>query len=86
MVLAVAVIYVYSTYKSLSLSRSLLFSQVQMQETDALMEEQEFISGPLDSWLSSFLVWAANSTEYRYRETVYDSWRLTYRRHGVSAP
>lgn len=47
--------------------------QVQMQETDALMQEQEYISGPLDSWLSSFLVWAANSTEYRYRETVYEN-------------
>ena len=36
-----------------------------MQETDELMEEQQYVSGPIDSWLSSFLVWATNGTEYR---------------------
>ncbi|CAM9472679.1 unnamed protein product, partial [Ascophyllum nodosum] len=38
--------------------------QAQMQETDELMEEQQYVSGPIDSWLSSFLVWATNGTEY----------------------
>lgn len=57
-----------------------------MQETDALMEEQEFISGPLDSWLSSFLVWAANNTEYRYMEPVYDNWCLLYGKSCILTP
>ncbi|CAM9472608.1 unnamed protein product [Ascophyllum nodosum] len=38
--------------------------QAQMQETDELMEEQQHVSGPLDSWLSSFVAWAANDTKY----------------------
>ncbi|CAN0269125.1 unnamed protein product, partial [Ascophyllum nodosum] len=38
--------------------------QAQMQQTDDLMEEQRYISGPIDSWLSSFLDWAANETDY----------------------
>lgn len=36
-----------------------------MQATDALMEEQQFSEGPVDSWLTSFATWAANTTEYR---------------------
>ncbi|CAM9351148.1 unnamed protein product, partial [Laminaria digitata] len=38
--------------------------QVQMQATDALMEQQRFAVGPVDSWMTSFAVWAANATEY----------------------
>lgn len=38
--------------------------QAQMQATDALMEEQQFSEGPVDSWLTSFATWAANTTEY----------------------
>lgn len=29
-----------------------------------MMEDQEFVVGPIDSWLTSFVVWA-NATEYR---------------------
>ena len=39
--------------------------QAQMQATDALMEEQRFVVGPIDSWMTSFAEWAANTTEYR---------------------
>lgn len=38
--------------------------QAQIQATDDLMLDQRFLSGPLDSWLSSFIAWAANGTEY----------------------
>ena len=36
-----------------------------MQATDALMEDQQFAVGPVDSWMTSFVEWAANTTEYR---------------------
>ncbi|CAM9472819.1 unnamed protein product [Ascophyllum nodosum] len=44
--------------------------QAQMQETDELMEEQQHVSGPLDSWLSSFIAWAANDTKYSANVTT----------------
>eukprot|EP00752_Nemacystus_decipiens_P003669 g3381.t1 len=37
--------------------------QAQMQATDALMVEQRHVVGPVTSWLSSFVEWAANSTD-----------------------
>lgn len=39
--------------------------QAQIQATDALMVEQEFMSGPVESWLTSFVTWAENSADYR---------------------
>ena len=39
--------------------------QAQIQATDALMEEQQFAVGPVDSWMTSFAEWAANMSEYR---------------------
>lgn len=39
--------------------------QAQIQATDALMVEQEFVDGPVESWLASFVAWAANNTEFR---------------------
>lgn len=41
------------------------FVQAQIQTTDTLLEEQRFITGPIESWLSSFVAWADNGTEYR---------------------
>lgn len=55
-----------NTFRSTAMSHAFPY-QVQIQETDALMKEQEFISGPLESWLSSFVEWAANNTEYRWK-------------------
>eukprot|EP00904_Undaria_pinnatifida_P008217 jgi/Undpi1/4525/HiC_scaffold_18.g07879.m1 len=39
--------------------------QAQMQATDALMEEQTHSTGPTKAWITSFVKWAANNTEYR---------------------
>ncbi|CAM9122089.1 unnamed protein product, partial [Laminaria digitata] len=36
----------------------------QMQATDALMENQSHATGPIKSWMTSFALWAANSTRY----------------------
>ena len=44
-----------------------IFSQAQIQATDELMLEQEYTTGPIESWLISFVQWAENSTDYRYR-------------------
>eukprot|EP00904_Undaria_pinnatifida_P008203 jgi/Undpi1/4512/HiC_scaffold_18.g07866.m1 len=38
--------------------------QAQVQETDQTLTEGEFVVGPITSWLTSFVEWAANSTEY----------------------
>ncbi|CAM9372874.1 unnamed protein product, partial [Hapterophycus canaliculatus] len=38
--------------------------QAQIQATDALMVEQMFVVGPVTSWLSYFLAWSSNNTEY----------------------
>lgn len=48
---------------NLSVSRC-MGKQVQIQATDAMMEEQNLVVGPIDSWLTSFVAWA-NATEYR---------------------
>lgn len=40
-------------------------TQAQIQATDALMVEQRHVVGPVTSWLSSFVQWAANSTDLR---------------------
>lgn len=49
------------------LAHTLLFvsEQTEIQATDALMLDQQFVTGPLDSWLTSFVAWAENSTDYR---------------------
>lgn len=39
--------------------------QAGIQATDALMVEQKHVVGPVTSWLSSFVAWAANSTDLR---------------------
>lgn len=39
--------------------------QAGIQAIDQLMMEQQFVVGPLGSWLSSFIAWAETSTEYR---------------------
>lgn len=39
--------------------------QAQVQATDALMVEQKFIEGPIESWLTSFVAWAAGTSAYR---------------------
>jgi len=39
--------------------------QAIIQATDALMEDQKHFTGPIDSWLSSFTLWAASSGEFR---------------------
>lgn len=39
--------------------------QAQIQATDAMMVEQKFVVGPVTSWLSFFLEWSSNNTEYR---------------------
>lgn len=39
--------------------------QAQIQATDELMVEQRHVLGPVSSWLSSFVEWAADSTAYR---------------------
>lgn len=36
-----------------------------MQSTDELMLENEFVEGPVDSWLTSFIEWAEASDTYR---------------------
>lgn len=41
-----------------------------MHATDALMVQQEFVVGPIESWLSSFVAWTANGTEYRCAQAV----------------
>lgn len=38
--------------------------QAQLQETDQLMIEGEFVAGPVTSWLTSFVAWTSNHTEY----------------------
>ncbi|CAM9765761.1 unnamed protein product, partial [Scytosiphon promiscuus] len=38
--------------------------QAQIQVTDALMVEQQLVVGPVTSWLSSFVEWSANNSEY----------------------
>lgn len=47
-----------------------MFSQAQIQATDELMLEQEYTTGPIESWLISFVQWAENSTDYRYHGFV----------------
>lgn len=39
--------------------------QAQIQATDELMVDQEFVVGPVTAWLPNFIYWA-NSTGYRY--------------------
>lgn len=39
--------------------------QAQVMETNALMLDLEFMTGPIDSWLSSFVAWAASDNDYR---------------------
>lgn len=36
-----------------------------MQSTDELLLENEFVEGPVDSWLTSFIGWAESSDTYR---------------------
>eukprot|EP00752_Nemacystus_decipiens_P008590 g7670.t1 len=38
--------------------------QAEILDTDQRMLEEEYVVGPLDSWLSSFIEWAGASTEY----------------------
>ncbi|CAM9475163.1 unnamed protein product [Discosporangium mesarthrocarpum] len=38
--------------------------QANIQATDARMVEQTHVDGPIDSWLSSFIAWAQNTTDY----------------------
>ena len=40
-------------------------SQAEIQATDERMLEEEYVVGPVDSWLNSFVEWAGASTEYR---------------------
>lgn len=37
-----------------------------MQSTDELLLENEFVEGPVDSWLTSFIGWAESSDTYRW--------------------
>lgn len=39
--------------------------QAIVQATDALMEDQKHFTGPIDSWLTSFVKWASASDEFR---------------------
>lgn len=41
------------------------FFQVEIQVTDERMLQEEYVVGPVDSWLNSFIEWAGTSTEYR---------------------
>ncbi|CAM9710197.1 unnamed protein product, partial [Ectocarpus sp. 4 AP-2014] len=38
--------------------------QAEMQSTDVLLLENEFVEGPVDSWLTSFIGWAESSDTY----------------------
>ncbi|CAM9128130.1 unnamed protein product [Ectocarpus sp. 8 AP-2014] len=38
--------------------------QAEMQSTDDLLLENEFVEGPVDSWLTSFIGWAESSDTY----------------------
>ncbi|CBN79517.1 conserved unknown protein [Ectocarpus siliculosus] len=38
--------------------------QAEMQSTDDLLLENEFVEGPVDSWLTSFIEWAESSDTY----------------------
>lgn len=40
--------------------------QAQIQTTDTLMLKQVFVDGPVDSWLTAFVAWAASNTNYRF--------------------
>lgn len=45
--------------------RRVCVMQAQVQATDALMVEQKFSEGPIESWLTSFVAWAADTSAYR---------------------
>lgn len=54
-----------SAYSSASVA------QVQVQITDQMMAAQQFVSGPVDSWLTSFVMWANSTSEYRWYAVVH---------------
>ena len=43
----------------------MLLVQAEILATDERMLAEEYVVGPVDSWLSSFVEWAGASTEYR---------------------
>eukprot|EP00904_Undaria_pinnatifida_P008204 jgi/Undpi1/4513/HiC_scaffold_18.g07867.m1 len=45
--------------------------QAQLQATNELMTDGQYVVGPVTSWLTSFVEWADNTTEYRTDVTTY---------------
>ena len=45
--------------------------QATIEATNTAMENQEFISGPVDSWLAAFTEWTSTSDLYRLRTPVF---------------
>ena len=45
------------------------YAQAQLQATNELMIDGQYVVGPVTSWLTSFVEWADNTTEYRCATT-----------------
>lgn len=69
----VGLVYIYFRASNVSatvllkrMSTIYVFSQAEILDADQrMLEMEDFISGPLSSWLVSFVEWAENSTDYR---------------------